>query len=307
MMKPMAARPDHLLRNSLGDSVHASLGERRTRLGIYAEPAGDPGWFGPESITWKVHSRLGSMLVGGFSALLLQTLHPLVVQGVADHSNYREDPLGRLQRTAEFIANTTYGSDALASEAVRQVRAVHGRVRGSTAEGRTYRANDPRLLCYVHVTEVWSFLRAYQRYGGYPLLLSEKNQYLAEMAVVARRLGARSVPTTTEEVRDYFRRLRPELSKGVEAREVVGFLMSPPRRSPTELAAQRTIIEAAIDLLPAFARKELGLVRPPGYRLLLVRPAAALLTQTLHWAVGDAPMLPTAHRRAAGSDYLQAP
>jgi uncharacterized protein (DUF2236 family) len=300
-MNTMAARPDQLLRNSLGDSVHESLGERRSQLSIYAEPPGDPGWFGPESITWKVHSRLGPMLVGGFSALLLQTLHPLVVQGVADHSNYREDPLGRLQRTAEFIANTTYGSDALACEAVRQVRAVHRRVHGSTADGRTYRANDPRLLCYVHVTEVWSFMRAYQRFAGHPLLLSEKNRYLSEMAIVGRRLGARSVPTTTEEVRDYFRRLRPELSKGVEARRVVGFLMSPPRRSPAELAAQRTIIEAAIDLLPAFARRELGFVRPPGYRLLLVRPAASVLSHTLQWAVGDAPMLATARRRATGS------
>jgi hypothetical protein len=110
----MAARPDQLLRNTLGERVHARLGNpapgtRRRPIQIYREPAGDQGWFGPDSMTWKVHARLGPMLVGGLSALMLQTLHPLVVQGVADHSNYREDPLGRLLRTADFIALTTYG------------------------------------------------------------------------------------------------------------------------------------------------------------------------------------------------------
>src|SRR5580693_5205843 len=122
-----------LERAAVEDRVRATVGDRRRQLSRYREPQGDPGWFGPHSVTWNVHSQLGPMLVGGMSALLLQSLHPLVVQGVADHSNYREDPFGRLQRTADFIAATTYGSDALASSAVRQVRAIHGRIRGTTA------------------------------------------------------------------------------------------------------------------------------------------------------------------------------
>lgn len=294
----MAAHPDQLLRTRADGRVQAALGTRR-HLQVYEEPAGDPGWFGPDSMTWKVHARLGPMLVGGLSALMLQSLHPLVVKGVADHSNYREDPLGRLQRTADFIARTTYGSDEVAAEAVRNVRTIHARVRGTAVNGRRYRANDPALLTYVHVTEVWSFLRAYQRYSQRPLLATEKDRYLSEVAVVARRLGARGVPASVEQVRAYLAGLRPELARGPEAETVVRFLLRPPRGSSLpERAAYRTVVEAGIDLLPGFARRELGLLRPPGFRLLAVRPAASVLSQALHWSVGEAPMLAMAAERA---------
>jgi uncharacterized protein (DUF2236 family) len=298
----MAARPDHLLRESLDGRVKARLGDRRRRLQVFGEPAGDPGWFGPDSMTWKVHARLGPMLVGGLSALMLQTLHPLVVQGVADHSNYRDDPLGRLQRTADFIALTTYGSSDVAAEAVRNVRTIHARVHGTTSRGEIYRATNPALLTYVHVTEVWSFLRSYQRYSQRPLLATEKNQYLAEVSVVARRLGARDVPESVDAVRDYLRDLRPQLRRGPEAESIVRFLRRPPRgASLLERAAHRTIIEAGIDLLPTFGRRELGLARPAGFRLTAVRPAAMVLSQALQWSVGEAPMLATATERARRS------
>jgi uncharacterized protein (DUF2236 family) len=279
--------------------VRATVGDRRRELRGYREPQGDPGWFGPGSITWDVHSQLGPMLVGGMSALLLQSLHPLVVQGVADHSNYREDPFGRLQRTADFIAATTYGSSELASASVRRVRAIHARVEGRAPDGRHYRAGDPALLTYVHVTEVWGFLRGYQRYSGRPLLLSEKNRYLQEVAVVARRLGAVDVPETTEDVRAYMHDMRPELRMGRAAEQVVAFLMKPARRSAPEVAAQRVIAEAAIDLLPGFARRELGLFRPRGYRMTMVRPAATVLSITLRRTVGEAPMLEASRQRCS--------
>jgi len=298
----MAARPDAGPRNGLEDRVHARVGDRRRTLQLYKEPPGDPGWFGPDSMTWKVHARLGPMLVGGISALMLQTLHPLVVQGVADHSNYREDPLGRLQRTANFIAVTTYGPGALAERAAQDVRRIHRRVRGTTASGQRYRATDPALLTYVHVTEVWSFLRAYQRYSQHPLLAAEKNQYLSEVSIVAYRLGAVSVPESVDEVRAYLRDLRPQLKRGPEAERIVRFLVRPPRGSSMlERAAHRTIIEGGIDLLPSFARRELGFLRPAGLRLLAVRPAATVLSQALHWSVGEAPMLATATERARKS------
>lgn len=279
--------------------VRATVGDRRRELRRYREPQGDSGWFGPASVTWEVHAQLGPMLVGGLSALLLQSLHPLVVQGVADHSNYREDPFGRLQRTADFIAGTTYGSSELASSSVRRVRAIHARVHGQAPDGRQYRADDPALLSYVHVTEVWSFLRAHQRYSRRPLLLSEKNQYLGEVAVVARRLGAAAVPETTDDVRAYLRDVRPELKKSEAAAEVVAFLLRPVKRPAVEVAAHRVITEAAIDLLPGFARRELGLFRPHGYRLAMVRPAASVLSLALRRRVGDPPMLAASRERCS--------
>ena len=113
-MDPLA-----VARSRLIGAVAGPFGVARFPQEQYTDPPGDPGLFGPGSVTWRVHSQLGPMLVGGMSALLLQSLHPLVVQGVADHSNYREDAFGRLQRTADFIAATTYGSSELASASVR--------------------------------------------------------------------------------------------------------------------------------------------------------------------------------------------
>jgi uncharacterized protein (DUF2236 family) len=202
----------------------------RTPVGRYSAPKGDPGWFGPDSVAWQVHADLASMLVGGLSALMLQTLHPLVMQGVDEHSNYRQDPFGRLQRTAEFIAGTTYGGDELAGTLVRRVRSIHAGVRGEAriaGMGR-YRASDPALLTYVHVTEVWSFLAAHQRYSGHPLLVAEKNRYLGEMSVVAERLGARDVPVTTTDMRGYLRRVRPTLVGTEVARRTVRYLTGSP-------------------------------------------------------------------------------
>jgi uncharacterized protein (DUF2236 family) len=287
------------IRIAVEERVHAAVGDRRRKLEGYREPRGDAGWFGPDSITWLVHAELGPMLVGGLSALLLQALHPLVVQGVADHSNYREDPFGRLQRTADFIAGTTYGSSELASASVRRVRSIHRRVEGRAPDGRPYRATDPALLTYVHVTEVWSFLRAHQRYGRRPLLLSEKNRYLSEMAVVARHLGAPDVPQSTEDVRRYLRGVRPELKKTESAEQVVRFLLRRVKRSAIEVAAHRIITEAAIDLLPGSARRELCLFRPHGFRFAMVRPAASVLSLTLRHTVGDPPMLAVSRERCS--------
>ena len=124
----------------------------------------DPGLFGPASVAWRVHGEM-SMLVGGLRALLLQTLHPPTMAGVADHSDYRKDPLGRLHRTGRFIGATTYGNTATAEHVIEMVRRIHERVAGTLADGTPYAATDPHLLGWVHVTEVDSFLRAYERYG----------------------------------------------------------------------------------------------------------------------------------------------
>ncbi|MGH9299136.1 MAG: oxygenase MpaB family protein [Acidimicrobiales bacterium] len=287
------------LRAAVQTSVRRTFGREDEAIleRTYGSPTGDPGWFGPRSIAWQVHGDLGPMLVGGLSALFLQTLHPLVMQGVADHSGYRGDPFGRLRRTASFIAGTTYGGEELAQQLVREVRRVHGQVRGTTPDGRTYRASDPFLLTYVHVTEVWSFLRAYQRYSGHPLLVAEKNRYLGEMAVVARNLGAFDVPVTTASVRRYLWEVRPLLAGTDTAREAALYLRKRVGSTLPERAAHAAIVEAAIDLLPPFARAELRMLRPPGYSVTLVRPSATVLAAYLRWALGESPVARAASSR----------
>src|SRR5690606_6725527 len=132
--------------------------------------------------------------VGGLRALLLQSLHPLAMAGVAEHSDYRSDPWRRLQRTADFLAATTYGPATEAERAITRVRNVHERVVGVARDGRAYAANDPHLLRWVHVAEVDSFLAANQRYGADPLVGAERDDYVRQMAVIARALGVPAPP-----------------------------------------------------------------------------------------------------------------
>src|SRR3954470_13336719 len=100
------------------------------------------GLFGPQSVVWRVHGDVTTMMVGGVAALLLQMLHPAVLAGVWDHSNFREDMLGRLRRTARFIALTSYASRPDAEAAIARVRAIHARVTGTLPDGTPYRADD---------------------------------------------------------------------------------------------------------------------------------------------------------------------
>jgi len=121
----------------------------------YDQPAGDAGLFGPDSVTWRIHADFPGMLAGGLSSLMLQALHPRVLAGVYDHSNFRHDLVGRLRRTTAFVAGTTYAATDQARHLIERVRRIHQQVRGTTADGLAYAADDPDLLTWVHVSEAY--------------------------------------------------------------------------------------------------------------------------------------------------------
>ncbi len=243
--------------------------------------AEDPGLFGPQSVMWRVHSD-GAMLIGGLRSLLFQTLHPLAMAGVAEHSDYEDDPWGRLNRTGRFVGATTYGSTAAAETAIEIVKRIHVRVEGTAPDGRPYSATDPHLLLWVHATEVDSFLAAFDRYGEGKLRDAERDQYVAEMGEVASRLGSETPPTTYAELQDCLNDFKPECEAGDQARTAVKFLLAPP--VPLWLRGSYGIITAgAVTLLPTWARRELKLPVPPLADPLVVRPAAAAMTRTIDW------------------------
>uniref|UniRef100_UPI0020288316 oxygenase MpaB family protein n=1 Tax=Actinotalea sp. C106 TaxID=2908644 RepID=UPI0020288316 len=203
-----------------------------TRVRIHGTPG--PRWFPADSPIGRVHGD-ASMFAGGVRALLLQSLHPRAMAAVADHSGYRSDPWGRLQRTATFLATTTFATAEDAAQAVAIVRAVHAHIRGTTPEGEPYEASDPHLLRWVHVAEVDSFLRAHQRYGREPLDEAGCDEYVAQSAVIARALGAEGVPVTVAELDDVVTSYRPELAPSAAAAEAAEFLL---RRPPLPLPAR---------------------------------------------------------------------
>lgn len=251
----------------------------------------DPGLFGPDSATFEVHGD-ASMIIGGLRALLLQTMHPLAMAGVADHSDYRNDPLGRLHRTGGFVGTTTFGTTDEAEQAIRIVRHIHERVEGTAPDGRPYRATDPHLLQFVHCTEVDSFLRARVRYGATPLSTGAGDRYVEEMAVVAEKLGVRRAPRSREELAAVLDSYRPEHHIGSQARDTVRFLAWPPLPLATR-PAYGLVFAAATSMLPRHARRRLRLPVAPFAEPLVIRPAATLLMRTLGWALGEHPSAAT--------------
>lgn len=243
-----------------------------------------PRWFAEDRPIRRVHGD-ASMFVGGLRALLLQSLHPLAMAGVADHSDYRGDPWGRLQRTSTFLAVTTFGPADDAQRAVDKVRGIHRRVHGVAADGRPYEASDPHLLGWVHVAEVDSFLRAHQLYGARPLDQQERDDYVADTALVAAALGVVDPPRTEDELRQRISDYRPELSGTAAARDAAKFLLLTP---PLPLLAKppyAVLAATSVAMLPAWARLPLRLPYLPPLEVTAVRMAGRTLVGGIRWAL----------------------
>jgi len=224
----------------------------------FENPPGDPGLFGPQSVIWQVHSDFTSMLCGGVSALLLQMLHPLALAGVWDHSNFREDMLGRLRRTSQFVSVTTFGPTAEAERLIAKVQAIHLRVNGTGSDGTPYAASDPDLLTWVHVAESSSFLASHLRYRNPHLSAEQQDQYYLEAARVAAALGARNIPITRGEVADYLQQMRPQLVCDERTLEVARILRNAPAPSALARPLGALVMQAGVDLLPPWAQRQFG-------------------------------------------------
>jgi len=284
------------------ETIGGALGAVRLRIGrtvrdllagdapvvrdLNAPLEGDPGLFGPDSVTWRIHAD-GSMLVGGIRSLLVQMLHPLAMAGVAEHSDYRRHPELRLARTSQYVALTTFGTTEQADQAFAMVERAHRHVKGVAPDGRPYSANDPHLIAWVHHAEVDSFLRAYRRYGATTLTDADADRYVDEMAVVCERLGGETPARSVAELDAWMDAIRPELGGNAQSRDAARWLML----APLPLAARpaySVLAPAAVGLLPAWMRQELRLPLVESLDPVLVRPAARAVLRTLSWAIEGA-------------------
>ncbi|MDX2592428.1 oxygenase MpaB family protein [Streptomyces sp. WI03-4A] len=236
---------------------------------------GDPGLFGPSSVTWQMHGD-PMMWVAGIRALYLQALHPRAVRGVLQNSDFRRDAWGRLMRTADFVGTTTYGTTAAAERAGARVRRIH-RLLSATdpATGERYGVDEPALLLWVHCAEIDSYLHVVRR-SGFPLGDADADRYIAEHRVSARLVGLDpdAVPADRAELARYFEKARPALAAGPEAREVDDFLLRPPTHPlllPAREVLWRRVAHLAYASLPPYAHELYG--RPA--------PAAATVTRRL--------------------------
>jgi uncharacterized protein (DUF2236 family) len=281
-------------------SLTGRIAELRARLGadVFQKVAGDEGpsrrerihsapgprWFAEDRPIRRVHGD-ASMFVGGLRALLLQSLHPLAMAGVAGHSGYRGDPWGRLARTSYFLAATTFGPDAEARATIERIKDVHARVRGRMPDGRVYSAGDPHLLEWVHIAEIDSFLRAHQRHGSRPLDQAGRDGYVADTAQIARELGVVDPPQTEAALADRIKAFRPELEGSPEARSTARFLLLNPPLALAARAPYALLAAAAVELLPRWARAPLRLPYLPIVESTLVRGGGRVVTQGIRWVM----------------------
>lgn len=275
--------PAGLVRKALVQRVRARFND--LDRGERPVDRSDNALFAPDSVAWRVHGDVTSMMVGGIAALLVEMLHPLALGGVWDHSNVAADMPGRLRRTARFIALTTFGERSAAEGAIARVASIHKQVRGTLPDGRAYRADDPALLAWIHVAGSLSFLDGWIRYGEPDLSLADQDRYFAEVAQVARLLGADPVPETRAKAEALVAHFRPQLVADDRTAAFRRLVLDAPAPSLTEAPLQRLLMAAAVDLMPDWARSMHSLRAP-----LLVRPAvrgATLgLAGTLRWAFG---------------------
>ncbi|KQM98208.1 oxygenase MpaB family protein [Sphingomonas sp. Leaf25] len=285
------------VRHAIATQVRALTGAGDGAIDLIRAP-GDDGLFGPGSVSWRVHGDFSSMMIGGTAALLMQMLHPGALAGVWDHSDFRRDMLGRLKRTAQFIAATTYGGTAEARRLIGRVRMIHDHVHGVLPDGTAYSANDPHLLTWVHVAEVDCFLRGYLRYRDPMLSRADQDRYFAENVVVAQALGAVDVPDSRAAVDAYLVRMRHELRCDHRTRAVRDALVNQPLKSPFLRGFGAINTAAAIDLLPPWARAMLELDAGSAGARVAARTGAQGMARVLRWALNGSASEKTA--RAQG-------
>ncbi len=260
---------------------------------LFAEPAGDPGLIGPGSVSWKLHSDVSAVAIAGVASVIMELLHPSVMAGVGQQSNYREQPYRRARTTFGWVITTTFGSTAAAESLIARVKRMHSRVNGTRPDGEPYSALDPELIAWVHSCIPWGIMTAYERFNS-PLTTDEKDRYLAEQSVVGLMSGADEVPTTVSELEAFIEDMRPKLEVGDMTREFFDFLIDGPlgpMRLPGPLGrpVKRFQVESGMSLTPRWAQEMTGFDRPEIEQRLLHSSSMQSYARAMRWAFGTPP------------------
>ena len=317
----VALAPDGLpgLRGGVQRALRRVFGARPT-LGD-ADP--DPGLCGPGSPSWRIIAEPAA-IAGGVRALVLQTLHPLAMAGVAAHSRYRADPLARLRSTSAWVTTSTFGTTAQVLEAARAVRRAHRAVHGTAPDGRPYRASDPALLTWVSVALTSSFLAADRLWAPRPVPQPDADRFVAEQSRLAALLDERvdldalrrapdagdalragrvdlpllaELPGTVDDLIATLDRFAPDLRGGVQTRDAVRFLRWPPLPAAVR-AAYLPLFAGAVGSLPAWQRRTVGLPTA-GVAAAAAVANTAVVLGALRSASGRSPAYLAARRRTA--------
>jgi len=231
----------------------------------FAHPLGEPALLAPSSVSWRIFKNPVALFIGGISAVILELADPAVRSGVWNHSTFRTDPMGRLQRTGLAAMVTIYGARSVAEPMIAAVVRRHAKITGETPAGVPFCANDSALLEWVHATASFSFAQAYSSYVA-PLSGAEMSAWYLEGVPVSRLYGALDAPGTEYEMRELFDSARGRLERSDIIFEFLQIMRDAPIL-PIQLRwMQRTMVRAAVELIPAWIRERLGLDATHGLR-----------------------------------------
>ena len=241
----------------------------------------DPGLFGPESITWKIMGDVSSF-IGGIRALLIQAAHPEVAAGVANHSTYRDDPLGRLSRTASYVTATAFGAMPEVEKSIKMVSSAHRPVSGTSSRGEKYSAGNPEMAAWVHNALIDSFLVSYQNFGPFVLKNEEADSYVYEQTNLGNLMKASPLPENAASLSCWLSE-NPKVGSSKEGAEAVSFLKKPPLPFFTRIA-YKILFNAAVVTMPIELREAIGVNPKKGSKT-----AGNFLTKVLRYALGSSP------------------
>lgn len=226
----------------------------------FTAPSGETALTAPDSVSWQVFRNPVTLFIGGVAAVLLELAEPRVRHGVWDHSDFRTRPLARLQRTGLAALITVYAGQSVAQAMIAGVTRLHARVVGVTPAGAPYRALDPELLGWVEATATFGFLEARHRFAV-ALTPAERDAAYAEALPAARLYGAVDAPACAADWQALLARTRPHLEPSATLAEFLAIMRRVPALPRLGRPAQRLLIKAAVDILPAGIADQLCLGR----------------------------------------------
>jgi len=262
-MRPIIRLPGGLQRR-LDAAASAALYRTGARKIDFARPPGEEALLPPDSVSWRIFKNPIALLIGGMAAVILELAEPSVRTGIWEHSSFRKDPMGRLQRTGLAAMVTVYGARSIAEPMIAGVVRMHAKVAGETSAGLPYSANDGRLLTWVQATAGFGFAEAYSRYVD-PLSQVDFNALHREGALASRLYGALAAPKSRAELQSLFDSMRGRLEPSPIVFEFLQFMREAAFPAPL-LWMQRMLVRAAVDIIPDWIRECLGLTASYGLR-----------------------------------------
>jgi uncharacterized protein (DUF2236 family) len=254
------------LHHKLEAATSAFMNLQRGRTIDFTRPLGEEALLPPDSISWRVCKNPLALFIGGIAAVILELAEPSVRAGVWEHSSFRKNPVGRLQRTGLAAMATVYGARSVSEPMIAGVVRMHGKVTGETAAGLPYAATDGQLLNWVQATAAFGFAEAYSRYVE-PLSHAEYDALYREGLSASRLYGALGAPRSIVESKMLFHSMRERLEPSPVVFQFLQ-IMSEASVFPQPLLWMRgMLVRAAVEVIPGWIRERLGLTAHFGLRM----------------------------------------